>query len=278
MNAIDNSTAPLPSRGDMRTTAHRGLLGLLLLRSFRIQFPIAFWLSVALSFGPALVNAADAPVDLDNIFRQAERVLEGVDNYTAVFHKQERVKGKLLPAETVALKFKKPFKVYMKWIAEPHRGRETIFVEGANKNRLKGHEGGLLGVLTVNLDPNGPQAMKGNRHPIADSGLEKLVAKLAVNVRLGRVKGELEVRDRGEETVYGRKTVRLEGVFPKEKAGTYYCHRAVVNIDTELKLPIKVQIFDATDELVETYGYEDLRLNAGLTEKDFDPSNADYGF
>jgi hypothetical protein len=88
----------------------------------------------------------------------------------------------------------------------------------------------------------------------------------------------LEVRDRGEETVYGRKTTRLEGVFPKEKTTTYYCHRAVVNIDTELKLPIKVQIFDAADVLVETYGYEDLRLNAGLTEKDFDPSNAAYGF
>jgi hypothetical protein len=100
--------------------------------------------------------------------------------------------------------------------------------------------------------------MKGNRHPITDSGLEKLVAKLASNVRLGRANRELEVRDRGEETVYGRKTTRLEGLFPKEKAGTYYCHRALVNIDTELKVPIKVQIFDATDELVETYGYEDL--------------------
>jgi Protein of unknown function (DUF1571) len=30
--------------------------------------------------------------------------------------------------------------------------------------------------------------------------------------------------------------------------------------------------------LVELYGYEDLRLNAGLTEKDFDPANAAYGF
>jgi outer membrane lipoprotein-sorting protein len=240
--------------------------------------PITFWLSVTLIGGSALADAADAPVDLEEIFRQAERVLAGVDSYTAVFHKQEQVKGKLLPAEKVALKFKKPFKVYMKWIAEPHKGRETLFVEGANQNRLKGHEGGLLGVLTVNLDPNGAQAMKGNRHPITDSGLEKLVAKLAVNVRLGRTNGEFEVRDRGEETVYGRKTTRLEGVFPKEKAGTYYCHRAVVNIDTELKVPIKVQIFDAANVLVELYGYEDLRLNAGLTEKDFDPANAAYGF
>ena len=248
------------------------------MRGFVKQLPITFWLSVALIGGTALADAADAPVNLEEIFRRAEQVLAGVDNYTAVFHKQERVNGKLLPAETVALKFKKPFKVYMKWIAEPHKGRETLFVEGANENRLKGHEGGLLRVVTVNLDPDGARAMKGNRHAITESGLEKLVAKLASNVRLGRTNGELEVRDGGEETVYGRKTTRLEGVFPKERAGTYYCHRAVVNIDAELKLPIKVQIFDAADQLVEMYGYEDLRLNPGLTEKDFDPSNADYGF
>ena len=251
---------------------------LLFLRSVRKQLPIASLLLVVLSIGTGLADAADAPIDLEQIFRQSEQVLAGVDNYTALFHKQERVRGKLLPAEKVALKFKKPFQVYMKWVAEPHKGRETLFVEGANENRLKGHEGGLLGVLTVNLDPNGARAMKYNRHPITDSGLEKLVAKLAANVRLGRANGELEVRDRGEETVYGRKTTRLEGVFPKEKASAYYCHRAVVNIDMELNVPIKVQIFDAEDELVELYGYEDLRMNAGLTQKDFEPSNADYGF
>jgi outer membrane lipoprotein-sorting protein len=244
----------------------------------RKQLTLAFCLPLVLCTGAVLASAADTPIDLEDIFRRSERVLDGVDNYTAVFHKQERVKGKLLPAETIAVKFKKPFRVYMKWVAEPHKGRETIFVDGANKNRLKAHEGGLLGVVTVNLDPNGDQAMKGNRHPITDSGLEKLVAKLAVNVRLGQSKGELVVRDGGEETVYGRKTTRLEGVFPKEKAATYYCHRAVVNIDSELKVPIKVQIFDATDALVEMYGYEDLRLNAGLTDKDFDPANAAYGF
>jgi hypothetical protein len=247
-------------------------------RSLRSQATFLLGLWLILFIGRAFASAGDAPVDLDQILRQSEQVLARVDNYTAILHKQERVMGKLLPAETVALKFKKPFRVYMKWVVEPHKGREALFVQGTNENRLKGHAGGLLGVVTLNLDPNGALAMKGNRHPITDTGLETLVAKLATNVRLGRANGELEVLDRGEETVFGRKTTRQEGVFPKAKANTYYCHRAVVNIDTELKVPIKVQLFDEADELVELYGYEDLRLNAGLTEKDFDPSNADYDF
>ena len=39
---------------------------------------------------------------------------EGIRDYTAVFHKQEVVKGKLLPQENIFLKFRKPFSVYMR--------------------------------------------------------------------------------------------------------------------------------------------------------------------
>ena len=43
--------------------------------------------------------------------RQAEVLLTRTESYTAIFHKQERVKGWLKTKETVYLKFKKPFKV-----------------------------------------------------------------------------------------------------------------------------------------------------------------------
>jgi outer membrane lipoprotein-sorting protein len=43
-------------------------------------------------------------------------------------------------------------------------------------------------------------------------------------------------------------------------------------------LPIYVEIFDWQNELVERYGYRDLRLNPGLTDADFDPKNPAYGF
>lgn len=216
--------------------------------------------------------------ELEALLTEAEVSLAGVDNYTAVFHKQERVEGKLLAAERMQLKFRKPFSVYLKWLKGPHQGRETLYVEGANENRLKAHEGGILNVVTVNVDPNGSRAMKGNRHPITDTGLAKLTQLVKTNVHRGVVQGEIQARDHGEETVYGRKTRKVEGTFPKEKADQYYCLRAVVNLDRELKVPIRVQIFDREDRMIETYGYEDLKLNAGLTDLDFDPENPAYGF
>jgi len=207
-----------------------------------------------------------------------EKSYTEIESYTAVFHKQERVDGKLREEETISLKFKKPFKVYMKWIKAPHKGREALFAMGWNKNQVRVHEAGILGLITVNLDPNGRQAMQGNRHPITDTGLGNLVKVLGENVNKGLEAGELEFKEYGEDIVYGRKTRKIELVLPKAKVKDYYCHRAVIHVDLETTVPIKVQIFDGDDFLIENYGFENLNLKAGLTDADFDPGNPAYKF
>ena len=221
--------------------------------------------------------AADAP-DPEQWVRESEAALAKVDNYTVTFHKQERVKGKLLEEETIFFKFKRPFKVYMKWVKEPFKGRETLFAEGWNDGELKAHEGGVMGIITANLDPLGSMAMKGNRHSILDAGLEKLVKKIGANLRKGLKNNEFTLKEHPDEVVSGRKTRKVEAIYPKDKAKGYYCYRAVLNLDFEMKVPIKIQIFDWDDLLVESYLYENLKLNAGLTDADFDPKNPDYKF
>jgi hypothetical protein len=207
-----------------------------------------------------------------------EKSYAAIDSYTAIFHKQERIDGELREEETISLKFKKPFKVYMKWIKAPHKGREALYAEGSNKNQVRVHEAGILGLVTVNLDPNGRQAMQGNRHPITDTGLGNLVKVLGENVIKGLAAGELEFKDYGEDIVYGRKTQKIKLVLPKVKAKDYYCCRAVIHVDLEATVPIKVQIFDRDDLLIENYGFENLNLKAGLTDADFDPRNPAYKF
>ena len=53
---------------------------------------------------------------------------------------------------------------------------------------------------------------------------------------------------------------------------------AVVEVDHDYRLPIYAEIFDWDGQLVERYGYRNLRLNPGLTDEDFNPKNPDYGF
>ncbi len=108
---------------------------------------------------------------LEKWLKHAEATLARTDSYTAIFHKQERIQEKLADEETIFLKFKKPFKIYMKWVKEPYKGRESLYVEGYNDNRIKVRESGLAGIITVDIDPKGTLVMKGNRHPVTDSGI-----------------------------------------------------------------------------------------------------------
>jgi len=214
--------------------------------------------------------------DPEKLIDAAKTAMASVDSYTAVFHKQERINGNLTKEETIFIKFKRPFSVYMKWIKDPFKGRECLYVQGANNNRIKAHEGGILDLIKLNLDPLNSRAMKGNRHPITEVGLENLIRLIGMELQRGISAGEIQVKDLGEEMIYARKTRKIESIFPKEKG--YFCFRAVVNLDTVFKVPIRSMIYDWRDQLIENYGYEEFKLNAGLTAADFDPKNPEYKF
>jgi hypothetical protein len=215
--------------------------------------------------------------NLEKRLQETEEALTKLDNYTAVFHRIERVNGKLVLEQITFLKFKRPFEVYMRWI-NPIKGQESLYVQGANNNKVRAHGTGFAGLITVNLDPTGRLAMKDSRHPVTEAGLEILVKKIGSNLRRGLRAGELTSKDHGEQMVYGRKTRELEGILPKDPSKGYYCYRCIVNLDVETRMPIKTQIFDWQDQLVESYGYEHLSLNPGLSDKDFDPKNPEYHF
>ncbi len=205
-------------------------------------------------------------------------VLAAVDGYSAIFHKQERIDGDLNPEETILLKFRKPFQVYMKWIRKPHQGRETLYVEGRDGDRIVAHEGGILGVVTVKLDPRGARARKGNRHLITDTGLENLVRLLDANLRRALDAGRLSRRDLGDDEVYGVKTRKMEFVLSDASGTDDYCHRALVWFDPVRKVPLKFQAFDRDGRMLESYSFESLDLHARLTDADFDPANPSYRF
>ena len=209
--------------------------------------------------------------------REAEWALANTDSYTAVFHKQERIKGRLKAEEVVLLKFRKPFKIYMRWLQGPGKGREAIYAEGWNHNRIKVHEPWMGTGFSLNLDPRGAIAMGGSRHLITDVGLENFLRLLGSSLRKNP-SAEIMYRELGEEIVYGSRSRKVEYLFPRERAKGYYCYRTLINLATESELPIKTSVYDWDGLLVEDYGYENLKLDAGLTEADFDANNPEYRF
>jgi len=234
------------------------------------------------------VPAGEIPVDqLFGLVDTAAKTWATVKDYTCTFFKQERVKGDLLDKETIAVKFRvKPHSVYMKWIKDPHEGRETLFVKGWNDDEIKAHEGGLLGAVNANLDPRGSMAMKDNRHTVLEAGIGTIINLVKADLELAKANGEGKFEDLGMKTLEGANLRCFKAAFPPEKCktginpekGKYYSPDIMICIDGRTGLPVAIEHKNAKGQLEEYYMNKDLRLNVGLTDKDFDPDNDAYRF
>jgi hypothetical protein len=218
--------------------------------------------------GHGLLSMASEVVDPFALLFQMPTRYQDIDNYTSTFLIQERVDSKLQPESLITLKFKKPFMVYLKWIGGPKKGREVLYVTGQNDNELLVRTNKWYDVFVGSLDPHSALAMDGNRHPITEIGLGHLIEMLVTNFRSAKDKGEVQIQPVTSEAIFDRPAYKIEAAFPFSK---YYkdASRITLYIDKEHQLPIYITIFDEANQLVERYGYKDLRLNIGLTEKDF---------
>lgn len=229
--------------------------------------------------GTALPSWGASEAELLQLLDRADRRYAGVDDYTAILLRRERIGEALRPQETILLKFQRPFKVYMKWLDGPGRGREGLYVNGAHKNKFLVHEGrGFRSLITAALDPSHPRVLEESRHPVTDVGIGRLLEIIGENARRAERNGELRLVDRGPGTVGDRRVHQVEGLLPRDPGAGYYCYRILVSIDQENDLPIRVVVYDWDDRIVEEYEYTQLQMNVGLTDQDFDPDNQDYGF
>lgn len=207
---------------------------------------------------------------------EAEAAYDRVESYTAIFHKQQRIAGELLEEENIFLKFRKtPYSLYMKW----DKGSELLYVVGWNKGRIRAHRGGFFSFIVRNLDPNAPELMKNNLRPVTSTGIGFLLETVAINMRKAVRAGVLTFTERGKENVYGRATQVMEiDIRPHENSEDYDGAQFVVNQDVENKILLKIRVYDQDGRLVEKYGYENLNLDARLSDADFDPKNPEYDF
>lgn len=227
---------------------------------------------------PAPASAAEA-VQLRQHVYAMERAYASVRDYTATFYKQERVKGRLLAVETMQLKFRKPFGVYLRWVGGDFDGREVLYVRDWNDGKIRAHQGSFPDV-TVNLRPDSNLAMRGNRHPITQMGFGEVIKLMVRDARHSEANPQdgVEYIDHGESDVYGVRSRCIEASVPLRSFADYYAHRARICFDVKSKMPTRVTVWDYEDALIEDYGFENVRLNPGLSDADFDPENGDYNF
>lgn len=206
-----------------------------------------------------------------------------LDGYEATFSKKELVGRQMIPL-TMQMKFRtKPMSVYLNF-AQPHEGREVLFVEGRNGGKLLAHETGIKGLIgTVALVPTSPEAMSEGRYPITQIGMEKLADGVVTLWESELKHEEPEVKYYNNAKLGAVECQVIESTHPVAKR-PFFFHRTRLYIDKTNGLPVRVEQYGFPQKaggqapLIEEYTYSNVRTNPGLTDADFDPRNKRYGF
>jgi hypothetical protein len=229
-----------------------------------------------------------------------QRIDTQVTDYTCRFIRRERSRGTLKAYEYAFAKVRHrqdrngevavPFSVYMRFLGPASiEGRELIYVEGRHNDEMIARNGGRgnLNNVTMWLDPRGERVLRDSKYPPTEFGIEKLTQTLIEAGRMAldvdQQRNECEVRNINGAKVNGRPVKVIQIRFPVRRENLDF-HLGRIFIDEETKLPIRFayytwpQTAGGQPRLMAEYNYTELKLNVGLTDRDFDEKNPEYGF
>ena len=217
-------------------------------------------------------------------------------DYSATLVKRERVDGKLLDHEYIFVKVRQeqrdtnenitvPFGVYMHFVGPNKiKGRECLWIRGENKGKMVAHEGGkIMSLVSVWLHPTSPLAMKGNRYPISEIGIQNLIVKLIEKTERDIRTDDCEVKFFENAKVAGRSCTCIQ-VMHQVKRAPFDFYLARVFVDNQLNLPIRYAAWEwpsrkgGAPVLLEEYTYTNLKINNNFTNADFSYKNKQYSF
>ena len=290
--------SPLSSRGnDESIVSNEQILSPVATPNARAKSPTAKNPINAMNVSSSKRLTAAAPHPLDRAISMAKdglvHIQANVQDYSAVMVKRERIDGVLGSPEYMQMKVRcprtisgqqVPFSVYLKTLKpKKSAGREVVWVQGQNDNKLCAHETGLLGMKRFYLEPTGWVAMQNSRYPIFDAGIENLIIKLITKAESAKSLNRSKVVYRDNAEIMKRKCSLIELINEEHHASDEF-HKAHVFIDQEYNLPVRYVAFDwpktpgGKPEIIEEYTYVRLNMNQGYTDIDFSADNPAYKF
>jgi hypothetical protein len=223
------------------------------------------------------------------------RWLDVVQDYTCTVAKRERIDGRLQEAQSMLVKLRQaqvrgsqavaPLSVYLRYLGPSEvEGREVLYVQGANQNKMIVRRGGpRFSYVTVSVAPDSPAAFQDSNHPITEVGFRSMLLQLLAYGREDLQHGECEVKYYTNAKINDRSCTVAQITHPVRRDYFQY-HVAQIFIDDQLQLPVRFVVYDWAEQeggsspLIEEYTVLNVKLNAGLTDYDFDYRNENYKF
>lgn len=213
--------------------------------------------------------AQDKPVEfLDMCLKRYHREVKG---YCGLMKKQERIKGKLNPEETIDFCFREePYSVLLKWREGARDVKASLYVQGQNRNQAV-----VLPNIRIpfclEIDPEGSRAKAAGRYSIREFSIRQGTERTMRAWQAAKDQGNLHVEYLGKIPVAelnGRVCHVLRRVCnPPEDDGIACIEIA---IDAENWLQIGSTLTDASGELIAKYQFFGLKINPHYNDTQFD--------
>lgn len=190
--------------------------------------------------------------------------------YSARFEKQECIGAVLRPVEQMEVWVREtPRAVRLRWVGAVDRGKDVLYVEGENGDRLRVYAGHLFLKLRLDLEPTSDAARKDNRHPITRMGLATLASGLLLNVGESVAAAAEEFHLLGRAALDGQ-TVDVVGRTAAADAPDLPSDLLIYCLDARTHLPALAARYDDGGNLLERYRYSAVTPLATAPDRVFD--------
>lgn len=210
-----------------------------------------------------------------------ERYTREVKDYSCVFHKQERIDGKLGAEQQIKVLYREaPHSVFMTWLKNEDQCRRALYVRDRHVNS-KGEQEAMVEpagalvrlIVSETLVPiHGARSRKASRRTIDEFGFKSTLDLLMRYNNLAKGRGVLEISYVGEGKVDERPTFVLVRNLPYTGPDCEFPDaRMIIHFDQEWLLPVAVYSYADKQEkvLLGSYIMTEVKLNQGLGDAAF---------
>jgi len=174
--------------------------------------------------------------------------------YRARLIKQERVGGRLRPAQTLEIIVQPaPRALRLEYLEGPKAGRKVLW-KADRPRQILVREAGILGLASLWLDVDGGLAHGDTNHDVTDLGFAPLLDLIERDLRKAAPLGGHRRHDEGFD---GAGNYCLTFTAPAGAAGLYAA-RTRLCIDPRLAVPVQIDVEDGAG-LLERYHYTQIR-------------------
>lgn len=210
-----------------------------------------------------------------------QRCANWIEDYRCVLVRQERLDGKLMPVQRIAMRYRaEPHSVLLHWTENAGDARRASYVRGRHRsaegaNLICVEPAGAVARLFVSrlwIPVDGVCARGSSRRTMDQAGYLGTFGSIeAVNARAAGL-GELQLDYGGVGEIDGRPTLVLVRRLPRSGTGTYPNALLVLHLDEAWLLPVGVYTYaDAEGEwLLGAYTMTAVEVNVGLGDADFE--------